>query len=245
MAFRTRMLTRNGEYTSVESEARYTRLKGEGWQDVTAPLSGQPFDPGAVNRPSLDQHYATQEQLSGVYAQRYKSSRYYYVSSPGANTGGTQNNQQMKAVPWPVAERIVIDRLFVDISTAGNAGSLVRLGVYSDDGTGEPGALLVNAGTIDASTTGVKEITLASPFTLEPGLYWATAGISGATTTVPVLRGVNASQVLHPGSPTLPGTNGSFVAVVGTLTAEGTFPQNWAVSGSPSGNGPRIGFRVT
>ncbi len=268
MTLQTRTMQKNGEQVLVASQAKYLSLLARGWTVVTDLPEAQPIQEvragqGGVTLPTTDaarEQYvparladeelraasvaAARDVTAGHLAQRYKSKRYYYVSSPGTSTTGSQNNQQMKAIPWFVAAEIVVDRLFVEVATAGQAGSLVRLGVYKDDGGGEPGELLVDAGTVDAATAGQKEITLASPVTLPPGFYWAAAGITGGATTVPILRGLNAALTVHPGSATLPGASGSYAAVIGNLATDGTFPLSWATTGSPSGNGPRIGFRV-
>jgi len=68
-----------------------------------------------------------------------------------------------------VTEAITLDRINIYISTA-VAGGLVRLGIYNDDGSGKPGSLLLDAGEIDASTTGNKSITISQA--LNPGVYW-------------------------------------------------------------------------
>lgn len=68
-----------------------------------------------------------------------------------------------------------LDRIGVAVTTAAGAGGggVVRLGIYSDDGTGRPGTLILDAGTVDATTTGVKEITISQAVTR--GVYWLVA----------------------------------------------------------------------
>lgn len=71
------------------------------------------------------------------------------------------------------------------------AGALLRLGVYSAGADLMPKTLAFDAGTVDASTTGLKQATIGTGITLPTGLYWiavATQGASGAT-----VGGSNAS----------------------------------------------------
>lgn len=60
------------------------------------------------------------------------------------------------------------DRIAVQVTGVG-AGSL-RMGIYRDTGSIYPGSLLLDAGVVDISTTGLKEIVIAQNLT--PGLYW-------------------------------------------------------------------------
>ena len=62
-----------------------------------------------------------------------------------------------------------IDAIEMIVQTAG--AGLARLMVFDDDGTTYPGALALDAGEIDVSTTGYKLKTF-SAHTLTPGLKW-------------------------------------------------------------------------
>lgn len=72
-------------------------------------------------------------------------------------------------VPFPIATERAIDRIAFEVTTGGTAGSVGRLGIYADD-DGNPGALLLDAGTVDTTSTGAKEIAVAE--TLDAGLSW-------------------------------------------------------------------------
>jgi hypothetical protein len=69
------------------------------------------------------------------------------------------------------------------------AGSTVRLGVYNDNGNGQPGTLLAEWGTIDTATA-TGDLTLTISQALNPGLYWL-AGVSQGG--APSVRCVNAT----------------------------------------------------
>jgi hypothetical protein len=68
------------------------------------------------------------------------------------------------------------------------ASSTIRLGIYGDS-NGSPGSLLVEAGAIDSSTTGFKELTISQ--TLAPGRYWIAAVAQGGTPTVDIITGMS------------------------------------------------------
>ncbi|HEX6912590.1 MAG TPA: hypothetical protein VF142_19445 [Longimicrobium sp.] len=84
------------------------------------------------------------------------------------------------AAPFVVPRATAFDQLALEVTTSA-AGATVRLGVYADDGDGRPGALVLDAGTVDASSIGLK--TRAAAFTLQPGLYWLVAAARGGSPT--------------------------------------------------------------
>lgn len=61
------------------------------------------------------------------------------------------------------------------------AGATFRLGIYSATSLGQPGSLLLDAGTVDASSTGFKSISGLS-LAMVPGLYFAAFVMQGAAT---------------------------------------------------------------
>ncbi len=89
---------------------------------------------------------------------------------------------QLLVQPFLAARNITVDRIAVQITIAGGAGTLVRLGIYRDNGAGYPGVLLLDAGSVPADgATGNKTITISQALT--KGLYW-TALISDGTPTI-------------------------------------------------------------
>lgn len=75
------------------------------------------------------------------------------------------------SIPFIVAKQMTIDRIGVEITGAGSAGSVVRLGIY-DDNNVIPNNLVLDAGTIAGDSATVQSITINQ--TLNPGLYWLT-----------------------------------------------------------------------
>lgn len=71
--------------------------------------------------------------------------------------------------------------LACQVTTAGAAGAVARLGIYDDDGSGRPGTLIADVGTVDTTTTGLKLATGA--FQTSGGLVWVVLVAQGATAT--------------------------------------------------------------
>ncbi len=112
------------------------------------------------------------------------SGRYYCSGGTNKSAGGLiagQSASTLGVVPLPVGTSRAFDRISVQVTTAGGAGALVRLGIYTDL-NGWPDALLLDAGTIDASTTGQKDLVINQTLS---GLVWLGA-VQQASTTVQV-----------------------------------------------------------
>lgn len=100
-----------------------------------------------------------------------------YLFTVGAGSGGNATTVSVNATcvsPIVIAKATTIDRICLYINTA-TATALWRLGIYADTGTIYPGAKLLDAGTVDASTTGAKEIVIGSPLAVTAGIYWVAA----------------------------------------------------------------------
>lgn len=97
----------------------------------------------------------------------------------------------MEAVPFMPASSVTLNGIAMTVNVAA-ATAIFRLGIYADNGTGYPGSLIqefTSGGTIDASTTGDKSLTISQALTGDT-LYWltyvcqtATAQLKGASPT--------------------------------------------------------------
>ena len=104
-----------------------------------------------------------------------------YVTAPATTvTSGAPNQSRMTAAPIVIPASCTADRIGVEV-TAQVAASTVRLGIYNDS-AGRPGSLLVDAGTVDSSTIGVKTITISQA--LSPGVYWLAGCSQGGAPSV-------------------------------------------------------------
>jgi hypothetical protein len=114
----------------------------------------------------------------------FTTGRYY---CPVANqTTGTLATGQLRLSPIWIPQQRTFDRISTNCTVAA-ASSTVRLGIYADTGSGYPGTLVLDAGTVDTSMTGLKEITISQA--LAPGLYWIGGVMQGGTPTVRVNSG--------------------------------------------------------
>lgn len=98
--------------------------------------------------------------------------------------------------PWIHEYGGEIDAFIINCTTAGSAGQILRIGLYRIGSNGNPAGLIVESGSIDVASTGVKTSTFTA-FVLPPGHYWiaclstsSTAMYAGTTGTASsVLRG--------------------------------------------------------
>ena len=172
---------------------------------------------------------------------RYRSG-YYYQVNPDPNGdlafGPTQN--MLMLVPFPVGEATTIDRITCGVIGTGNAGSVVRLGFYNDD-DGFPGALLFDAGTVDATSSGYKEITVSQSLTANT-LYWVAfcwqGGSPGSATVRASGIGSGASWVPHSAASSDPR-----VCVLAQTGVTGAFPSTLSINSNAT-QGPAIKVRI-
>ena len=116
-----------------------------------------------------------------------RASNYFYPISGGSNgTSSGLGNGNARHSPWIVEETIRIVRIGAEITTVGEAGSKLRLGIYDDSGTGLPANLLLDAGQINGDSATVQELTC--DITLSPGIYWLVGAVQAAPTSQPTVR---------------------------------------------------------
>lgn len=88
--------------------------------------------------------------------------------------------------PILVVTPITIDQLMIEVTGAGAGGTTARLGIYVADTSWQPGALIVDAGTVAVDSLGVKAAGVG--VTLQPGRYLTALNSDGAP-TLRVVRG--------------------------------------------------------
>jgi hypothetical protein len=175
----------------------------------------------------------------------------HYVSPVGADStigvGSFINRfQNLYLYPFFMPAAVTVDRIAIEVTTPGTG--VLRLGLYDADAVaGGGGTLLLDAGTVDPSTTGYKEATVST--TIPAG--WTLFGIVWQTTstTAPAVRtksqgfGVLSSTTASSGLafPTSALTVGS---VTGALPGSPTIGNGSGLSvaaGNPAS--PSIAFR--
>lgn len=146
----------------------------------------------------------------------------YYTAPASARTTASLADGTACAHPFWVGQATAFDRIGINVTTL-IAASVVHLGIYEDNGRGSPGVLELDAGTVDSSSTGAKEITIAK--TLLSGLHWLTVVPQGGAPTMqahngslyPVGAGALATAVGAGGN--LSGVVTAAAAVPGALPA--------------------------
>lgn len=128
---------------------------------------------------------ASQRTLFGSLS-TLQPGRYSSVSG-NATTSAAQLNTHMRALPFVITANCAIDRVGFEVTTAGQASSILRCGIYGDNGNGFPGSLLVELGTKPVDSVAVLEYMLL-PLRLKPGIYWLAGALQGAASTPPTLR---------------------------------------------------------
>lgn len=118
--------------------------------------------------------------------------------------------------PWYLAAPLVIDQLVVEVTTAGAAGKLIRLGLYDADTSWQPTTRLADGAVAADGALGTR--TLAVSLTLPAGRYLTAVNTDG----VPALRGVRGGN-RYMGFGTTIGASG-FVAVWSVAQTYGAFP---------------------
>jgi hypothetical protein len=171
--------------------------------------------------------------LQGGAGRTFVSGYYYTSMNSGGDTTAAMTQSFEYCVRFETSETRSFDRIGLEITT-GVATAVVRLGIRYDSGSGAPGALLLDAGTIDASSAAVGEITVSR--TLTPGRWWLTATLQ---TTTGVSCRARAVDAFLGASTTATGNSSSY----GGTGRTGALP---AAMGSfqPSGAGPKVLLRA-
>lgn len=140
------------------------------------------------------------------------SGYYYGPATQGSTTAGStlpMTADRMYAVPFLVGPTgFTANSIGVSITTAA-ASSAIRLMIYNSNAAGTfPDTLLLNASTVDSSTTGDKEINTISQALSANTLYWLVAVSNGA----PTIRARNSATLGVPmtGISQLSSTQGSW-----------------------------------
>lgn len=135
-------------------------------------------------------------QAMGSASQRLVSGQ--YIRPKTSNVGSAQPAQGvLSAMPLDIGDSGTIATIGVNVTTAGQAGALVRLGIYCDNGHGQPGQLLIDAGTVAGDA--INKVETAVNLWVPAGRYHLAAVSQNCATTAPILSG--SSGTLDPPIP--------------------------------------------
>lgn len=180
------------------------------------------------------------------------SSRSPFFTQPGRwhatgnvfSTLATLGVGTLRLVPYYIDRPVTLTSIAVEVTTAGEAGSLFRIGVYADDGTGLPGVLTVDAGTVAGDgATGMRTVT-GLTVGLTRGLYWFGGAVQNVVTTQPTMRTATSTPLLMALNTTTPTSLSSQGCGYSTPSATGALP---SPAGTPTSISiaPRVAFLVS
>lgn len=167
------------------------------------------------------------------------SGRYYFAPAGAHTTSASLGNGSLRLSPFFVPNPVTLSRIGGEITVVGDAASVLRLGIYNDDGTGRPGNLVLDAGTISGNSATVQEITISQP--LNAGWYWFGGAVQGVTTTQPTVRTLNVIQSIDVGT-VIPASGMSMINFL-MSGVTGALPSVTSGLGT-GGGGPRVFLKV-
>lgn len=153
---------------------------------ATATISGSPGTPSSSNFLRGDGTWAA---AGGAFPASYSGGpsggQVVPPFSTGAGTGSQIGSQPAGArlVWFPVnLGACTITGFQVNVTTAGDGSSVIKVGLYSDWGGVRPNALVQTLGTVASTTTGLKALTGLS-YAWPGGTLWVAAVEQGHTST--------------------------------------------------------------
>jgi hypothetical protein len=109
------------------------------------------------------------------------SQDFYYTGVPTSFTGTKSLLAGFLYLKLGMFAEATYTRIGINMTSGGGASTVARLGIYEVNSSGSPGPIVLDAGTVDTSTTGMKEITISE--TLTAGRYFLACWVE-ATTSV-------------------------------------------------------------
>lgn len=161
-----------------------------------------------------------------------------WMEVPGTGNRGsaTPTLNELRVSPWFVPEYAVWDRACANVNVAGGAGSVTRVGIYHDNGSGYPGALYWESATIDSTGTGtIPSTTLA--LAIPAGLWWVGAVCQVAAAQLETMS--NFNYAVNTQDPTA----GTASAGYSHSSVTGALPATFTSAFFSTSNTPVISFR--
>lgn len=128
---------------------------------------------------------------SNPYAIAFRSGELYTIANHGGLTAGTANNRTSSMLPFRPAKACTLNKVAVDQTVAGEAGSLIRLAIV-EDSDGYPTTVLSQTSIAGDGANGEKSYD--PDLAIVPSkLYYVLVGFQAAVTTRPTLRQVQTA----------------------------------------------------
>lgn len=204
---------------------------------VKTDLALVPADAGAVNT-----------------VKTYASGYWYACGLTGQASTAIPTLNRIIYQPWIVTAAVTVAEVLAEFTAAGSSDSFIRLGFYNDDGTGKPGTLIADLGSISTGTGNAGVVatggtpgpyTIGSLSVLIPfGLVWVASKTEG--TTAATMR-IPSSAAVVPPNMTFGTATPVAAQVVGTwaqATTAGALPSTAAASFTTAPGGARTLFKA-
>jgi len=167
-----------------------------------------------------------------------RTGEYYVGHISGDHYDVSYGANKLHAAPLVIPRNIAVDRIAIDVEVAGGAGTHARLGIYENGTNVYPGSLLLDAGEVDITSTGIKAITIDQALT--KGLYWVVFVTDDASMKICGLAN-------HPSVPPLGLQSNAFHVMSGHWRVDftyGALPDPFTAGGSLNYASPLIAVRV-
>ncbi len=241
---------RRGYAWYADGDALYlVTQKDDGTVDEIIQKVARPTSPGGS--------VTTLRQLMGLAPVAFpgavamlRSGRYHFCNPSASSSSQQPTNDMLYVMPFPVPRDVTPTRIGAEIVTGGSVGATLRLVIYADDGSGGPGALVLdsavdgsastvlNNGLIDATNASTQEITISKALTA--GLYWAGGVVQGAPATRPYVRCVT-SGTFGLGAATMAAMGAAASPVAyDQASVSGAPPATFTIAAAPQGLCPRV-----
>ncbi len=171
-----------------------------------------------------------------------------WIAQTGLQAGTAFAMTQDKAyfVPITIPGQCVLSNInLLNVTVAGGTGTTIRMGIFYDY-KGSPVHMLVDAGTIAATSTGAKSITFSTAVKIQiPGQYWlAAVANTSSSSTMPTTSSLaghdpriyapTLAGVLRPSCFTLTGQTGAFATISGPNGVASAAPELYVTVSSTS-----------
>jgi hypothetical protein len=168
-------LSVNGDPARVDGHVK--------WNAATKRMQVDTTNTGSYSDIPVVGDYSSASSVAGLNAVFATGS---YYTPRGARSAFAATADRLTVVPFHVPKNQQFIRIGAEVTVAAAASS-IRLGIYNIGSNGLPTTLVLDAGTIDSSTTGAKELTI--DVTLPGGLYGLAAVAQGGAPTVRTITG--------------------------------------------------------
>lgn len=154
-------------------------------------------------------------------APAWVSGRFYGGSLCAATLTTIQPGVVAFLMPIIVPQMVTVTSIGIEVATAGGAGSLMRLAIYTNRDT-YPDELVIDAGTVAVDGTGYQSIVISQ--VLKAGPYW-TACANKTVTTSAIVRaypvGTGCMHAITMASTIAPGAANAVYCTLSTNPAAG------------------------